>query len=195
MGKAVLLTAYLCQQYGINVDNVRDHSELHGMGLASNHGDITHWLKRYGLTMDDFRRSVKYALEDGVSVDYVDCDDVKGLYDAITVNPGAYLNLREGPGKNYKAIAKIPQGALVTVLDDSQAEWYKVSFQGETGFAMAQYLEPYDDPALTEPPEEQPTTQDDFKISKEALISLSEQALALYQSILKLLGGDNGGSD
>jgi len=188
MGKAVLLTAYLCQEFGISVDNVRDHSELHGMGLASNHADITHWLRKYSLTMDDFRAAVRYALEDGITVEYIDCDVVKGLYDAITTNPGTYLNLREGPGTNYRSIGHIPQGAIVSVLEDSLPEWYRVSYQGETGFAMAQYLERVDDPPFQEPQETEPQESDNVPISKELLKELSAKALNLYQSLSKLLG-------
>lgn len=75
MGAAVNLTAFLCQSYGIGVDMVRDHRELHGMGLASNHGDILHWLQIYGLTMDDFRAEVEKALQEGVQAVYVNCGE------------------------------------------------------------------------------------------------------------------------
>ena len=37
---------------------VIDHSEGHSRGIASNHGDVSHWLKKFGRTMDDFRRDV-----------------------------------------------------------------------------------------------------------------------------------------
>lgn len=59
--EAVELTAELCKEYGLDPMEdgvVIDHKEGHDRGLASNHGDITHWLKIYGLTMDDVRRDV-----------------------------------------------------------------------------------------------------------------------------------------
>lgn len=85
MNKAVLLTAYICQEAHLLPDQVvatfpdgkralavMDHHELHGAGLASNHADITHWLKKFGRTMGDFRRAVNQVLEDGgVQVTYV----------------------------------------------------------------------------------------------------------------------------
>ena len=89
MNKAVLLSAYICQMAGVSPYQVlaefggkqalavMDHRELHGAGLASNHADITHWLKKYGLTMHDFRRAVQEILDNGgVEVEYVDCADV-----------------------------------------------------------------------------------------------------------------------
>lgn len=76
---AVLYTAYLCQQYGVRAGQlvngrlpVLDHSELHREGIASNHGDITSWLKKFGYTMNDFRRLVSEALAEGVEATIID---------------------------------------------------------------------------------------------------------------------------
>lgn len=74
MAQSVELVAYLCQTYNIPVSNVRDHHELHGMGLASNHADISHWLKRYNLNMNDYRAAVEAALKEGIKVVYIGKD-------------------------------------------------------------------------------------------------------------------------
>ena len=79
---------------------VMDHSELHRVKLASNHADISHWLKRYGLTMDDYRREVEQAMKEGVHVTYIDVeapprtlrkgdrgDDVKQLQARLDADP------------------------------------------------------------------------------------------------------------
>lgn len=147
MEQAALLTAWLCQTYDLNpFTAVQDHNELHGLGLASNHGDIGHWTKCFSLTMDDFRARVAQYMEDGVDAEIIDCDEVTSMYDAKAINPGAYLNLRAGPGKGYKTLAEIPQGAVVNVINDSDPEWWYVAFQGQKGYAMAQYLEPINKP-------------------------------------------------
>ncbi len=75
MGLAVNLTAYWCQEYNIPLSNVRDHHELHDAGLASNHADITHWLKNFGLTMNDYRRAVQEAINEGIHAIYIDSSD------------------------------------------------------------------------------------------------------------------------
>jgi N-acetylmuramoyl-L-alanine amidase len=75
MGAAVNLTAHLCLLHGITTDTVRDHRELHDMGLASNHGDILHWLRKYGLTMNDFRAEVAKAMDEGVAAEYIDAGE------------------------------------------------------------------------------------------------------------------------
>ena len=78
MEAAELLTAHWCQEYGIDPDAaVRDHKELHSMGLASNHGDITAWLRKFGDSMAGFRAKVKEILAEGISVQYIDCDEEK----------------------------------------------------------------------------------------------------------------------
>lgn len=60
--EAVELCAFLCNKYDLNADTVIDHAEGYRRGIASNHGDITHWLKLYGLTMKDFRASVQKCM-------------------------------------------------------------------------------------------------------------------------------------
>lgn len=63
------LTAYLCKMYnldpkgtvtynGVEVPVILCHADSHKLGLGSNHGDILHWFKKYGKTMDDVRNDV-----------------------------------------------------------------------------------------------------------------------------------------
>lgn len=59
--EAAELTAYLCKEY--HLDPLADgvvicHQEGYRRGLASNHGDVLHWLPLHGKTMDDFRADV-----------------------------------------------------------------------------------------------------------------------------------------
>ena len=64
--EAVEFTAYLCEMHGLDpmADGVViDHSEGHKRGIASNHGDITHWFKKHGKSMDTFRADVRALLD------------------------------------------------------------------------------------------------------------------------------------
>lgn len=61
---AVELFAYLCRLFGLDpLKDILSHAEGHKKGIASNHGDPEHVWKKYGLTMDGFRRDVKKAME------------------------------------------------------------------------------------------------------------------------------------
>lgn len=84
MGVSVNLTAHLCKMLGTTPYTVvqsfpqgdalavMDHSELHRVLVANNHSDISHWLKKFGLTMGDYRAAVAEAMEEGVEVTYID---------------------------------------------------------------------------------------------------------------------------
>ena len=51
------------------------------------------------------------------------------------------VNLRKGPGKNYKVIAEYRPGTKITILQKGKA-WSKVSVRGRTGYIMTKYIAP-----------------------------------------------------
>ena len=51
------------------------------------------------------------------------------------------LNLREGPGSNYGVLTTIPDGDAVKIEGCVEGtNWCQVMYEGETGYAYAQYL-------------------------------------------------------
>ena len=60
--QAVALCVELCGRYGWEASAIVSHKEAHERGYGSNHGDIDHWLKRWGMTMDDLRAEVTARL-------------------------------------------------------------------------------------------------------------------------------------
>ena len=178
--KAVLLTAYLCNAYGLDPENIRDHHELHGMGLASNHKDIAHWLGNFGETMDGFRARVREAMTEPIDVEYIDCDEVKVLYQAIVDNPDRWLNVRSGPGKNYKVEFQAEKGSTVDVLNDSNKDWWQIQQGGKSGYAMSEYLKKVQEPETPETPDE--------PVLKETVEIPLDLALSLYRCLGEQLG-------
>lgn len=62
---AVDLFVYLCRMFSLDpmADGViLSHSEGHKRGIASNHGDVDHLWKHFGLSMNQFRMDVKTAM-------------------------------------------------------------------------------------------------------------------------------------
>ena len=47
---------------------------------------------------------------------------------------GTDVNLRSGPGTNYRVVDCLPKGTSLTVTDRSNGDWYAVSYDGTAGF-------------------------------------------------------------
>lgn len=51
------------------------------------------------------------------------------------------VNVRSGPGTNYKAITKVKTGTQVEVLDNTtNPEWWKIKVNGKEGYITSEYL-------------------------------------------------------
>ncbi len=71
--EACELTAYICKLYnidpkgtvthnGVKVPTILCHQDSYKLGLGSNHGDVYHWFKHHGKTMDSVRNDVMALL-------------------------------------------------------------------------------------------------------------------------------------
>lgn len=56
-GCALYLCTQLCIDYGILPNNVLCHAELHKLGVASNHADVTHWWGKKGTSWEPYTMS------------------------------------------------------------------------------------------------------------------------------------------
>ncbi len=64
--------------------------------------------------------------------------------DSATVT-GSEVNMRSGPGLNYRVVDCLPKGASVTVTNRSNSEWYAINYDGQDGFMSSGYLKINDD--------------------------------------------------
>lgn len=74
-GKTLYLCTYLCRKFGINPANVQAHYELHALGLASNHADVSHWWGKKGTPWEQYtmtRLRADIAKELGVEMEEPD---------------------------------------------------------------------------------------------------------------------------
>lgn len=106
--EGVELTAYWCRMHGLLplADGVIiDHAEGYKRGIASNHGDITHWLKKHGKDMDDVRQAVAYYMthghhegEEEAEMRYRYLKDVPIAYREETIDRLVRLGIIKGKG-------------------------------------------------------------------------------------------------
>jgi L,D-transpeptidase catalytic domain/Bacterial SH3 domain len=59
------------------------------------------------------------------------------------VSPAVNLYLHSGPGMSYPSIAIMKQGQPATITGAASFAWYPLDYQGLTGWAAGNYLQPY----------------------------------------------------
>ncbi len=104
---AVSLCADICRRYGWEADVILSHKEAHKKGYGSNHGDIDHWLKKYKLTMNDFRNAVdgllhpviEYKVKKGDSLSKIAKKHNTTVKRIVELNGKKYSSLKTNP--NY----------------------------------------------------------------------------------------------
>lgn len=135
MQEAVKLCAYLCGLYKLPVESIVSHAEAHKLGYASNHADCDHWLKRFGNTMDDFRRWVKEAMGQEVSTEKpAEEKPTKPATEKATLAVGDVVNFT-GTYHYRSADASIgysckPGTATVTRIYDGKHPYLLIKVQG-----------------------------------------------------------------
>lgn len=108
---AVDIFAQLCEFHGLNpLDDgvILSHSECYGKGIGTNHGDVEHIWRKFGLTMNQFRKDVSSKMN-GIYLVKVSAND---------------LNMRIGPGIIYKRIGYIPKGVYTIV--ETKGKWGRI---------------------------------------------------------------------
>lgn len=135
---AVEFFAYIAKTYGfdpLNSNNLMSHSEGYKKGVASNHGDVEHLWKHFGLSMDKFRVDVKNAMV-GVEVNFggdVSVTDtsqqaVNTIHGTLTIiyKGDDGINVRTSPsfGNNVKEV--IHEGTFTVIGISADEKWYKL---------------------------------------------------------------------
>ena len=70
--------------------------------------------------------------------------------------PGSTLNVRSGPGTSFSIIGSLKHGEKVTVTTTDNSSWYKINYNGKTGYVNAAYI--VLDGSSTTPGDSQPMT-------------------------------------
>ena len=71
----------------------------------------------------------------------------------------AFVNLRSGPSTGYRIYLTVPLGDAITILDRSNAGWYRVQYGSYTGYMSSDYIEVLGAVQDTPPSEEDTATR------------------------------------
>ncbi len=80
-----------------------------------------------------------YVLKEYVSTGSGSSSSSQSASPNATVKGGDTVNVRSGPGTEYSRVDIVAEGKRVAVIDQS-GSWYKVSFNGQTGYILADYV-------------------------------------------------------
>ena len=125
---AVELFAHLCQQFGLDpmADGVIiSHSEGCKRGIASNHGDVEHLWSEFGLSMGQFRKDIKAAMEGSTAEDSLTA--IMGKAAATAEQMKAYLK-KKNPAVPQSVLDMIP-----LYISEGEAE----GVRGDIAFAQS----------------------------------------------------------
>ena len=85
-------------------------------------------------------------LENAVELDLDQMEDVAGGKTVVkgTLKTTGNVNIRKGPGLDYKEITAVPSGTKLdwtgaTATDERGVKWYKVVRNGKTGWVSSKY--------------------------------------------------------
>ena len=100
------LCAELCREYSLSPSSVISHREAAKLGYASNHADIDHWLRKFRLTMADFRRDVAKLTDPYTEYRVVRRDNLSKIARKhkttvariVALNSDRYPTLKSNPG-------------------------------------------------------------------------------------------------
>ena len=125
---AVELFAHLCQQFGLDpmADGVIiSHSEGCKRGIASNHGDVEHLWSEFGLSMQQFRKDIKAAMEGSTAEDSLTA--IMGKAAATAEQMKSYLK-KKNPAVPQSVLDMIP-----LYISEGEAE----GVRGDIAFAQS----------------------------------------------------------
>lgn len=137
--EACELTAYYCQMYnlnpkgtvnfnGVTVPVILDHSTSCALGLGSNHGDVMHWFKKYGKTLNDVRNDVAILMGESAIINTpkednkIDGEYMKGA--EVTLSTNFTSDEFDCHGSGCCSITLVDQ-KLVNYLQDIRSHFNK----------------------------------------------------------------------
>ena len=104
--------AELCKKFRLTADQIVSHKEAYEKGYGSNHGDPEHWMKNFGETMDDFRKSVALLLN----------REEENRFPYLVRVTTESLTIRKGAGTNTAKMGAITDRGVYTVVEERKGK-------------------------------------------------------------------------
>ena len=134
----------------VNADGLRLRAEAStdaSILATANSGTHTVVLEDTG---DGWYKVSLNGIEGYMSGEYLDVADEgdADLGQGKVESGGSTLNVRSGPGTSYDRLGSLNDGAVVDITGVDSG-WYKISFNGSTGYVSGDYLAPCTDSGST----------------------------------------------
>jgi DNA-binding PadR family transcriptional regulator len=154
----------------------QDH--IHHVGVYVGHGicieakgtrwgvvtsELTHWDYWGELKVVDYTDAARLENEPAPEIPEQKSDV---MYRVMVDNPGAWLNVRSGPGTTYPVLFRLEKGDVAEGLTVSEdGKWDQIRYGGRTGWASAEYLRILDEDQ-DEDPDQEPMRSQNEKIGE-----------------------------
>lgn len=130
--EACQVTAYLCKMFNLDpkgyvkhgnvkVPVILCHADSHKLGLGNNHGDVYSWFNRYGVDMNNVRDDVSKLMGNTESKPEQNVQTQSFTPYKVSVTTSA-LNVRQGPGTDYKIMSVIRDKGVYTIVDEASGK-------------------------------------------------------------------------
>ena len=108
--------------------------------------------------------------------------DEKTLFSVEVNNPGAWLNVRSGPGLGFREVYRLHKGDEADVQAIStDKKWYYIIHDGQGGWASAEYLEKLEE-------SEDPVKEDEKLSAAQKAVNAMRQEVLEIKEKLDMLG-------
>ncbi len=131
--EAAELTAHLCKQFGLDPlapGVVVDHAEGNALGIASGHSDVGHWWRRFGYTMDDFRRDVAELMKEEPEMTREEVEKIAREAAAAAVTEAVEKAVANAMGPHYTRLGDVKQPGYRPMLEKLAEKGYLKGREG-----------------------------------------------------------------
>lgn len=126
------------EHVGWYYDGIAYHAQGHSTGVvATDNKQYKSWT-HYAI-MKGIYDSKGNPLELGQEIKPENQEVIKVLYQAKVTADGK-LNMRKEPDKGAGRITQIPSQSVIDVIEETNSEWRKVIYNGESGYVMAEFI-------------------------------------------------------